>query len=612
MSRHRGPVIAPQQKSPKRPRTVAEALSSIERTYATMATLSRKDKRLLRTLRRTCRRISEMFNLPLESILLDELVEIDKSLITYIEGIGIDHQTAVQYVCDKEKLLEIAHRQLGWSCDAYELRKAWQPVRAALRGQSDGSGSIIRFAIKHGMTPGPFNQETIDAWKENRLVRGRSLLTVNIEECHFRKVMRNAKLQCKFRNWRLGSKNPPKYRQRLSDRESGEPIPDLPDTLRKEILEVIRWKTSDEDLEDRDAALSIRPVSGRKLLRHWLELYSFATIILGLRDILHLHQLLTEEIVCGFIDWLQVQNAKGKPRCNPKSILTKLDQIHHLTRVYPILKGGDYRWLTARLNAIAKEAHFQVQARKLTGAPDYETVASISSKLLTLAENSTKASELERAFLYQEGLIFLIGATNAYRSRNLREAKFHTAKDLNFFETEITTELLSHLKMPRWANELRNKDPKATFVVYHALEADMKAGQELWQLLPEPAASIFKKYVRIYRPIILRRLQSHATTLFLARNGNALSERSLLDLVKRVYVRYAEQRGMAGRSGMTVKLFRDLVGAHMLASGSTLEEVADRLAQLDPYRTTARFYVGGYNTSHAVSALEDEINQLVA
>jgi hypothetical protein len=40
---------------------------------------------------------------------------------------------------------------------------------------------------------------------------------------------------------------------------------------------------------------------------------------------------------------------------------------------------------------------------------------------------------------------------------------------------------------------------------------------------------------------------------------------------------------------MTVKHFRDLVAAQMLANGATVEEVAARLWHLDPIGTTVRY-----------------------
>ena len=113
---------------------------------------------------------------------------------------------------------------------------------------------IIELAIKRGRTPGDFTEEDIEHWKQQMFRRGRSLLTVLSDECYFRKILRQG--QQFFPNFSLASRNSPKYRLKVKD---------LPESLRNEIVEVVRWKTADEDLDDRDAALVIRPVSGENL-----------------------------------------------------------------------------------------------------------------------------------------------------------------------------------------------------------------------------------------------------------------------------------------------------------------------------------------------------------
>jgi len=105
-------------------------------------------------------------------------------------------------------------------------------------------------------------------------------------------------------------------------------------------------------------------------------------------------------------------------------------------------------------------------------------------------------------------------------------------------------------------------------------------------------------------------LHSDSSTLFFARNGMPLSEDSLLDLVKRISARHS-----AHGEVINVKAFRDLVGAHMLSAEggyANIEEVAARLWNLDPYSTTAQHYVGSFDSSDGVIALEDALEELTS
>jgi hypothetical protein len=471
----------------------------------------------------------------------------------------------------------------------------------ALKGNTKGCLGIIKYAIEHGRTPSDFTEEVMDDWKLSMLARRRSLLTVRVEEGNFRTLLR-VRFQNLFPRFSLASKNPPKYRLRLRDRKTQKELPDLPDTLRLEILDAIQWKTADEDLADRDAEWLIRPPSAHRMICAFVGLYSCVVKCPDAGEIVDLKGLISEKAVEMSIDFLRKDD-----RCKPQSIIGNLSGIYFLTQTFPKLKGGDYRWFRAKLDNLRKEKNSSVQARKLNAMHKYESIAQISSKILALRQDPDGVFSVEVGWLYHDALIYLMNLANPHRSRNIREAAFDPRQQLNIFETNITTELLSHLKLPAWAKELRDKDPATRLLIGHWLESETKAGQEVWEIFPQDIRPVFKKYVENYRPLLLDALGSDASTLFLARNGRPLSEDTLLDLVKRTSVRHS-----ASGKSVTVKSFRDLVGAHMLASGATVEEVAERLWNLDPYSTTAQHYVGAFDASDGVSALEDELAELTA
>jgi hypothetical protein len=572
-------------------RTVADALLAIEATFVSAATQSRAVKRLLSALRTTCRYLSALFDQPTDCICLDDLDDIEARLIEYIESIGLVQQSAMQYVCNLRKLLDLAHELGGWATQKYLVRRSWTPVREALKKYTGGCVGIVEFSISNGLTPSDLTEDFIKTWTQQMLERGRSLLTVVWAECHFRTMLRRAGLQRLFPQFPLNSKNPPEFRKQLKD---------LPEPLRSQILEAVRWKTADEDLDDRDAALIIRPVTAANMIRYFVELYSYAFTILGITDIVSLLQLLSEEIVCGFIDWLQEGG-----RCKPSSVIAKLSSIHFLTRTYPKLAtadGNNYRWFRTKLSSLRKESNAHVQARKLDGIPDYQSVADVVQKLLALHRTPNKLPEVEVGWCIHDALLFVTSLATPHRSRNIRESKVHPTRSLNIFEAEITSELLSQIILPALAKELRDKNPHTKFLVCHWVESETKANQEVWELFPREAVSLYHEYVDRYRPLLISKTEEQSS-LFLARNGKPLTQKSLLNLVARISVRYTGKR-------LTVKLFRDLVSAHMLANGATLEDVATCLWHLDPYSTTVRHYVSGFNASNAVSAMEDELYAL--
>ena len=613
MSRRLTPAISPHQKKFKIPRTAADALSAIARKFAAMASVSLKEKAFFRALCRMIRAVSEMFNLPLEAIYLDELVEIDDLLLAYLRGLNIKPDVGVQYCCDLHKLLDLVHDEFGWTSEAYELRAAWYPIRAALRGHGNACGSIVRFAIRHDKTPSTFEQQTMDEWKEYMLARNRSLRTVVDGDRHFRKVLRNAGLQVVFLHWSLDSKNPTTYRFRLRDRKSGQLLPDLPAPLRDEILEVIRWKTANRNLKDRPAKLLIRPITGEALMTCFLELYSFAVKELGIKGILHLSQLVTVDIVLAFIELLQRVNESGKARATNRSIVSKLSSLEYLTRTYPTLQKRNYQWFQAALKSLRREEHCKVQARKLSTLPKYPEIAEIVPKLLALREQKNIAP-FAIAWAIHDALIYVLNLATPHRSRNTCDLSFDTSEvgfdsdmELNIFETEISSELRSEFRFfPDWAEQIRREDPEARFLVCHWLEKDTKADQEVWELFPREAIPLFRDYIDQYRPLLLGSEKQDSTLLFFNRRLGKLTQKSLLDLVSRISVRFAKKR-------MTVKHFRDLVSAQMLENGASIDKISALLWHLSTSSTTTvRYYIGGFNSSHATAELEDELPDLAA
>jgi len=571
-------------------RTVADGLLAIEAKFASAATQSRAVKRLLSSLRTTCKYLSALFDKTTDCIYLDDLDDIETPLIEYIESIGLIHQSAMQYVCNLRKLLDLAHELGDWGSQKYMVRRSWVPVREALRGHASGCVGLVEFFTSDGLTPSDLTVGSIKTWKRQMLEHGRSLLTVVCEECHFRTTLRRAGLQPLFPNFKLASRNPPKFRLKLKD---------LPEPLRNEILEAVIWKSSDEDLDDRDAALMIRPVTAASLIRYFVELYSYAFVVLGI-TVVTLQDLVSENIVSGFVDWLQEGD-----RCKSSSVIAKLSGIHFLARTYPKLATADdnnYLWFRAKLRKLRKESIARVQARKLNGIPDYQSVKDVVQQLLALLRTPNEISEVEAGWCIHDSLVFITSLAAPHRSRNIRECKVHPTKSLNIFETEVTDELISQIKLPSWAKELRDKDPLTKFLVCDWVESETKGNHEVWELFPREAISLFREYVERYRPILISKTENHLS-LFLARNGKPLTQKSLLDLVTRISVRYTGKR-------LTVKLFRDIVTAHMLATGATLEDVAMCLWHLDPYSTTVRHYVSGFNSSNAVGDMEDELDAL--
>ena len=184
----------------------------------------------------------------------------------------------------------------------------------------------------------------------------------------------------------------------------------------------------DEDLPDREADWLIRPTTAYRMMRTIVELYSCATKSSDIGEIADLKGLISERVVTKLIDLLSEND-----RCLPQTIAGNLGSIYFLTQTYPKLKGENYHWFRAKLDALRKEKNTNIQARKLNNMPKYESIAQIPSKLLDLQQDPDGVFTVGVGWLYHDALLFLINLSYPRRSRNIREAAFHPQRQLNIF-----------------------------------------------------------------------------------------------------------------------------------------------------------------------------------
>ena len=158
--------------------------------------LQRVDRSLtsrMRWMRIAANHIATVLDRPASRIRLEALVDIDAKLIAFVEGRGTCHQTAVQYVLEKNRLLQLA-KHFGWTCRSFALRESWAPIRKALHGISQGALTIIKSAIAHGTPASKFGDRNMEVWRQE--MRGRKTPQgIKATEMVFRTKMRQAKLQ---------------------------------------------------------------------------------------------------------------------------------------------------------------------------------------------------------------------------------------------------------------------------------------------------------------------------------------------------------------------------------------------------------------------------------
>lgn len=546
------------------------------------STTNTANKQLSR-LRATAHKICAFLDKPADQILLCDLVEKDDDLIAFVESQGIGRQSAVQCVCEKNKILLRAN-DLGWTSKAYALRKAWVPVRKAIRGKAPGAASIVEFAIERAKRPENFNPDDWAEWRVSAFKRGRTPLTVDLIEAKFRAAMRNAGLTGLFPYLDLKSRKATTY---------ALPLSAMHRNLRSEIARIHKWKTAMGIVPGRDSKYRVGPVTGEKLIGDLRALVGFVVLVRGKKGVKSLRQVVTKENVCAYIEWLA--DERGYER---NGILSRLTGIHGLiAQKHPLFRGGKFAWFANALRRIPFESLEALRVRKDRRCAPYEEVWQIPKAIAAQREEAVGLSPVDRAWSLHDELLITLLLLLPWRQRNVRECGIQLPAPVNILTAELTETLKSSPFLPKWAKEAFQENPNQTFLQFSFIEVETKTRHAVRGLIPFELIKPMEVYLEHRQHLIAG--GNDPGTLFLNRSHKAMRAKDATNLVATLTLKHIGRR-------ITPHMFRDIYAEHFLDTGGSLEELQQHLWHRS-LMTTWR-YCRRFNASHGAVAIDEHFS----
>ena len=310
--------------------------------------LQRVDRSLtsrMRWMRIAANHIATVLDRPASRIRLEALVDIDAKLIAFVEGRGTCHQTAVQYVLEKNRLLQLA-KHFGWTCRSFALRESWAPIRKALHGNSQGVLKIIKSAIAHGIPASKFGDRNMEVWRQEMRDEHRACQTIKSTEITFRIRLRQAKLERLLPRLDLALRGPAPYAKAMQTMEA---------SLRADIKAKLRWK-SRQMVKGRKAKNAISP-SAEALGKALRQVCGYAEQERGMKKIDSLREVLTREVLDGMIDWLIEKKNKSS------GIKAVFGRIHALLTHHSQYRRSDHSWLRDKMARLPREPRSELDER---------------------------------------------------------------------------------------------------------------------------------------------------------------------------------------------------------------------------------------------------------
>lgn len=580
-------TLLPFPNDDRSPETLAELLALVEEQFQSKpGGGSHRDRVQRNQTHLAGRRIAEALgHRRVDTIRIEELVDVDTLVREYATRAGLSHGCTLAVIRKKNYLLQLACDR-GWTSPRYALLQGWLPVRAALRGHAAGSVGIVGFSEDNNIPVERFADSDMEKWKNQMFfAKGLTLQSVLSAERNFRSVLRKAGLQRLFPRFSLASREVSHYTM---------PLEQMNENLRKEILKAVAWKTAHRS-KGRSARGRLRPSSQKRLLETIQGLCAYATFNLGICGISSLRQVLSEEIVCGFIDWLQTERGRQTP-----GILTSLRYLQALVTTYPLYKSRNYKWLPRKLKSLPREPKWALDLRKKKRAADYSLLEEIPEKLQ--AEIEETPDPVRAAWLARDRLLVSILLQKPFRNKNLRTLTISSEDSATVCQRSLPPRARRSIGLSAAARKALEKDPERKFWVVHFNEDQMKGKKEVWWLVPRDLVRQLTEYLKIHRPRLIGSAPD-PQTLFVNKARRAMSCSEVAYVVAGLCMRYL-------RRPLTPHDFRRVYSTFFLAEGGTMEELQQELGH--NFIETTCGYCAGFDASYGVVVLEAMHDRLFA
>jgi hypothetical protein len=418
---------------------------------------------------------------------LDEIIEIDDSLIAYAESLPISHSFAVQHACWKNKALWHAH-QIGWSSGRYDRHLAWEQVRKGFGDETCGCGTIIQLALDEQLLPHELDDAFMARWRQKKRDEGCTRLTIDTEEVVFRRKMRVAGLADLFPRLDLASRA---HATRVPKEE------ELPDSFRIDLDKVEHWKT-DPEVNGRPAELRVKPRAAKTMRGALKGIYQFAVDrrypVKRFRDLFE-----DPEIICEYIDLLWKEHG-----WLATSIHAHLSSIHCLTYTYPSLKRRKYPLFTAKLKKLRKEPRFRIDERKDDSCVLYEELEQLPRGIRAKRMHSRNLTEEAIAWMVHDELFASWSLYLPWRFENIAGCGFKRPASVNIVEIELPLEMRDDPDLPAWVKRALKANPHRRFLQYIFWKSQCKNKWAVRGIIPRELIPLYRLYTTRYRDVLFK------------------------------------------------------------------------------------------------------------
>jgi hypothetical protein len=538
-----------------------------------------QETHLLSMLSATTAHIEQALTQRANRIAIGQLLEIKPALQRHLKERGFRRNSIRSYTNYLRILLEKA-RSLGWSEASPELEIVWADLRDAT-SKKKGCSLIIRYAIRNGKRPVDFTEADLAGWREAFIHAGRSGGYGTDLKNRFKKAIYDAGLAERL----------PQIVFCPCDRKYfGIRISKLLEPLRKEILNLLEWKTA-TFVPGRPRRVKNRQVSAKSL--RWVLCYLAGFVIRikgGTPN--SLADLLSQEMVTGFAEWCLNQR-----KVKARTVHNALGRICGL-RCYPPLASHDFSWLLPLMEQLPIEDYSHVKERKQRRWVAFDELARIPDQIRREATAYADISQRKRAEMMACAVLIQWLATLPWRQRNLRECKLGSfASGGNLSKEEVLPQMARSTEV----EQVLKTNPRALLWQFYFRPDETKNGRAVRGILPRQLVPALEEYIQRYRGVLVGN-RPDPGTLFVGYWGSPMISNDVSRVVGDLTHKYTGRR-------VNPHLCRDVYATQYLDERpESYLQLSKILWHWDP-NTTTKIYGAGYDESHGARSAEEWLDK---
>jgi integrase len=523
--------------------------------------------------------ISNCLNKPPSDITFEELAVVKSRLKNFLRDRRYKRNTVRTYL-NFLRLLVTKAKDLGWSQPCPEVEDAWQKVLPTF-SKVPGARVVIRFALQKRITPSQFSDEVLDGWGRESVTQGRTIYHVNHTKSSFRKHVFNSGLDKEF----------PRLSLRLEKPKYGIPFSELPDQLRTEIGDLIKWKT-DAFSVGRPAKLKHRLVTAKALKELLCRICGYARNDKD-HEIACLTDLMSRNIIEGFVGWC-INERKVKS----KTLTPQLGMIGSVLKTYPPFEGHCCDWLPKLVSQLEPDQEAPAKERKDSKWVDYDELAQIPDKIRRDAEKDS--SDLKRISLAVRNQLILKWLTTLpWRKQNLITFRFGKRADgANLFKEEISAS--APMRKPKWVEDVIRANPNEEIWQFYFRPEETKTGQSVHGVVPKQLVPLLEEYLERFRPALIN--GDDPQTVFVNEEGRRFSSGTFVYLVRNLTLRYAAK-------AVNPHLFRDIFAVKWLREHPKDYLTLSKILWHRDLKTTIQTYGQNFDESDGAVAVDEWLEE---